>query len=153
MSSNLKVDLVSLVVWRYGFAANDVGWTQKISSYIIAELIQPLKHSHLMTKTSATKYKTSEARSSQSSIPYFTPVMRFEVNRRPTARTARIVNATPVPMMAGPLILRPWIVSIAVRTKCSHSQRSPQEGEYQSYWTYIIDTSIWGWLQLDNAAP
>lgn len=43
MSSNLKVDLVSLVVWRYGFAANDVGWTQKISSYIIAELIQPLK--------------------------------------------------------------------------------------------------------------
>jgi len=47
-------------------------------------------------------------------------------------------------MMAGPLILRPWIVSIAVRTKYSHSTKALSEGKYKSYCTYIIEFPIWG---------
>ena len=72
-----------------------------------------------MTKTSATKYMSSAASSSQSSIPRAALVIRLETKRSATAVTQSTVKATPVPMMAEAFLFRPWIVSIVVFWVCS----------------------------------
>ena len=81
-----------------------------------------------MTKISAVIYRSSEANSSQSSTPKVTPVIRFEVNRRPTAAIASTVKTTPVATIAGPLVFRPRIVSMVVQTTGSHNDLSGEEG-------------------------
>ena len=77
-------------------------------------------HLHLITKISATTYKTKDASSNQSSAPKPIAVMRFEVNRKATATTVSIVKTMPVPIIAGPCIVRPWMVSIAARRRNKH---------------------------------
>lgn len=78
----------------------------------------PFEYSHLITKISAVIKMGSEASSSQSSTPKAALVIRFEVNRSPTAATASAVKTTPVAMMIGPLVFRPRIVFMMVQTRC-----------------------------------
>ena len=67
-----------------------------------------------MTRISAVTKMSRAISSNQSSIPTVARVIRFDTNRSPTAATERTVNTTPVAMIAGPLVLRPCIVSITV---------------------------------------
>ena len=68
-----------------------------------------------MTRISAVTKMSRATSRSQSSTPTVARVIRFETNRSPTALIESTVNTTPVAMIAGPLALRPWIVSMIVR--------------------------------------